>query len=407
MLPNEHARLAPSAAHRWFACPGSVNLVGGEESPTSTFAEEGTIAHAIAEKYLSGQYVTKELDFQFDKRNVGTMASEYIAELEHEDFALDEEFVQAVRDYCHVVAQDWFEDDREAYSETRIYVNDECHGTIDFRIAEEWGMLIIYDLKFGKGIYVSVQDNPQAMIYLLGASKEGNYADYEIVIVQPRWRDEEDRIRRLSVSQKELDEFENLLMKRIGATKEENAPLITGDHCQFCPAKLRCPELENQVVTMFEAKDIAPDHVSNEKLAGYLEAAPAVHAFLKAIVAEADERLSLGQDIPRHKRVATFGNRKWKPNAEKKLIKYLIPKLGSEFAENLYCPTKLITPAQAEKLIPTGKENEEARKKFNAFIATQVLIPETGVKVVPDTDKRPALGSINTMFDDKDDELEI
>ena len=55
-MPDEHARLSPSAASRWISCPASVRLLEGlEQAPSSPYAAEGTKAHALAELRLAGE----------------------------------------------------------------------------------------------------------------------------------------------------------------------------------------------------------------------------------------------------------------------------------------------------------------------------------------------------------------
>ena len=44
-----HAKLSPSASHRWMNCPGSVKLIGDESSTTNQAAMLGTAAHKLIE----------------------------------------------------------------------------------------------------------------------------------------------------------------------------------------------------------------------------------------------------------------------------------------------------------------------------------------------------------------------
>lgn len=45
-MAGKHALLSPSAAHRWMNCTAAPLLERDVEDKGSTFAEEGTLAHA-------------------------------------------------------------------------------------------------------------------------------------------------------------------------------------------------------------------------------------------------------------------------------------------------------------------------------------------------------------------------
>ena len=57
---RDHAILSPSSAKRWINCTPSALLAEAAGSKTSVYAEEGTLAHEIAEyaltQYLNGLY---------------------------------------------------------------------------------------------------------------------------------------------------------------------------------------------------------------------------------------------------------------------------------------------------------------------------------------------------------------
>ena len=74
-MPSKHAKLSASSAFRWINCPGSVVLADQLPAPgSSAYADEGTLAHALAElklrKFLgdAGNY---------DKELAQIQASEY------------------------------------------------------------------------------------------------------------------------------------------------------------------------------------------------------------------------------------------------------------------------------------------------------------------------------------------
>lgn len=48
-MPDQHALLSASGAHRWLECPPSATLEAGLPEYSSQAAEQGTAAHALAE----------------------------------------------------------------------------------------------------------------------------------------------------------------------------------------------------------------------------------------------------------------------------------------------------------------------------------------------------------------------
>ena len=55
-MTRAHARLSASGAHRWYHCPGSVTLEESFPDRGSIYAEEGTLAHDLAEIVLSKRF---------------------------------------------------------------------------------------------------------------------------------------------------------------------------------------------------------------------------------------------------------------------------------------------------------------------------------------------------------------
>lgn len=410
-MSKKHSKWAPSASERWFECPGSVALVGDDDSPTSPQAEEGTIAHAVAEarlRELLKKRKTQAGILPLWEMVKGKHASDFVREdddpLEHEDFEIDMEFCDAVGEYVSFCMDIHKANGKcaETKVETLVEVIEECEGTVDFDSAQDWGRLTIVDLKFGKGIYVKVEDNSQAMIYLLGASKLGIYDSYQINIVQPRWRDATDRFRTLDVTQEELDEFEAVLTRKIIATKDPDAPLIAGEHCQWCPAKLRCPAqlalVESSTglnVVDGEGELFIAGTLSGDDLARIMKQKATVIKFFSEVDKEADTRLAKNANsVPGYHRVHTAGNRKFRN--EDALVDEINTFFGKSVVETLYEHT-LLSPAKIETLMPPKSKE---RKDMKRIVGQYAYKPDGGVKVVPVTDKRPVVTSASEAFDD-------
>lgn len=55
--PKNHAVLSASSAHRWLNRPGSVSLTKDMPDTKSEYAEEGRLAHAVAELKLRKKFL--------------------------------------------------------------------------------------------------------------------------------------------------------------------------------------------------------------------------------------------------------------------------------------------------------------------------------------------------------------
>lgn len=230
-MPEIHARLSASGAKRWMACPKSVKV--NEELPdkTSEYAEEGTNAHALAEKLL-GIYKAEGRTRFTDEELEGTDAEmvnnvyqyvDYIAniydalKLQHKDALL---FIEVRVDFSNYV--------REGF------------GTCDCAIIADKTLHVI-DLKYGKGVKVDCKENPQPRLYALGAINllEWEYPLEEVTthIYQPRidWIDTE------HVTVDFLKKWgEEEVKPKAELAWNDEGEFNPGEHCQFCKAKAIC-----------------------------------------------------------------------------------------------------------------------------------------------------------------------
>lgn len=181
-MPSKHAKLSASSAFRWINCPGSVVLADQLPAPgSSAYADEGTLAHALAElklrKFLgdAGNY---------DKELAQIQASEYYCgEMdEATDF-----YAETVQEHLAAAGED-----AELMIEQQFSLDNwvpEGFGTSDAVIIGGSTIEVI-DLKYGKGVKVEAKNNPQLRLYGLGASALfGDLYDFETVrmtIIQPR-----------------------------------------------------------------------------------------------------------------------------------------------------------------------------------------------------------------------------
>lgn len=156
MPPNRHAVLSASSSHRWLHCNPSARLELEFEDRETEAAAEGTAAHALAEhklrkalKMRSTRPVSK-----YDSDEMEMYTDGYL------EFVL--EAIEEARQDCP---------DPKVLIEQRLdfscYVPD-GFGTGDCLIVAD-KLLHIIDLKYGQGVLVNAEENPQMMLYALGA----------------------------------------------------------------------------------------------------------------------------------------------------------------------------------------------------------------------------------------------
>lgn len=164
-----HALLSPSSSKRWMTCPGSVALTAHLPNTSSSYADEGTTAHWIAENILRGTIAESDA--------VGKVCPDTGMEVTPDMLRDVMRYVQQVRDIVEVTGG-------TLYLEQKLVIGqwtgeEGAKGTADAVIVAG-DELIVMDLKFGRGVSVDAEENPQLMLYALGAlDKFGKVEDEE------------------------------------------------------------------------------------------------------------------------------------------------------------------------------------------------------------------------------------
>ena len=274
-MSKTHKALSPSASHRWLHCPSEPYYRLSLPATTSSYADEGTTAHWLAEESPKKKCATKLY--------LGQQCPDT-------GMVVDQEMVDNVQVYldgCRV--KDWAGVLREVYVEKEAYA---LGGTIDF-IGMNEKTLLIRDLKYGKGVIVSAEENPQLMIY--GALAAPLYAQIygrppEIVrleICQPRLDSES----YYEIETERLREWVQNVLIPAASKVDTDKPTkhVPGEWCKFCPARnAHCPaQYELAVKTAGEdfANPPAPDTLSHEKIEQILKAAPTLSSWLAGVEA--------------------------------------------------------------------------------------------------------------------------
>lgn len=378
-----HAKLGASSAHRWLNCSGSVKAEKGFADKGSSFAFEGTCAHELSELALLNN---KEPHDWIGKPLVEN--SEWIVDEEMADY------VQVYTDYCRNISKGA----DEVFIEQRVSYSDwvpEGFGTNDFgALFLKDKRIKIADLKYGKGVQVDAENNPQAMLYGLGTYAEFSWISefdwVDIAIIQPRL----DHISEWSISVKELLKWAEWVSQRAELALQDDAERTAGEkQCRFCKAKATCPALlkytEDIIMAEFDDLDDlpSPDTLSKEQLRSVLESKGLIEGWLTSVEAVVRERLEGGQDFPGFKIVEGRSLRRWSSDsdAEKALSEVLGEKLFTK---------KIISPAQAEK----------ALKKDQRDLLSDIVVKPSGKPtLVPESDKRPAINLTEEDFEDVSD----
>ena len=378
-----HAILSASSAYRWTACTPSARLEENYENTSSVFAAEGTLAHELGELKL--RHMLQELgEVQFIKSH---------KEIEkHELFSPDmPDYVDIYRDTCmeKLSAARSTTADAVCHVEQRLDFSSwvpEGFGTGDFVIIAD-GTLEVVDLKYGKGVPVSAEDNIQMRLYALGAISQFEFLyDIEKVrmtIVQPRL----DSISTDEISAAELlawaDEF--IKPKAELAFKGEGE-FCAGSHCGFCRAKAVCRARAEHNLELAKFEFAAPLTLENTEIAEILARADELTKWASDIQTFALEQAVAGHEFPGWKVVEGRSNRKY---SDAGFVHDALMAAGYEEKTILKEP-ELLTLTNMEKLV--------GKKKLTDLIGHLIEKPPGKPVLVVESDKRQPFNTPGTEF---------
>lgn len=371
-----HAELGASSASRWMACPGSVRLSALMPTPLSSpAAVEGTRAHALAELCL-----TKGID---PDTYVGlTLEGGEVTDDMAEDVLT---YIAFARQLIEESTKHWIE---HRFNLAALKPVRPLYGTADLVTYDgPTKTLHVADLKFGRGVLVEVEDNPQLKYYGLGAALTLTGLEIETIvttIVQPRAGHADGPIRSHTYPYTEIIEFAGELLRAAEATVAPDAPLVPGKQCRWCRAAGSCPAqrmaVEAAAQMSFDAyvQPVAPETLSDEELAKVMAILPMVNEWTAAVHRVVEGKLARGEGFPGFKLVSKRPTRQWLDKAD--VEAWL--KAQDYNAEEIFVQ-KIKSPAQVEKLV--GKKN------LPSEFVTKV---SSGYAMVPESDHRPALAAL-------------
>lgn len=371
-MPNKHALLSASSAYRWLACPPSALLSAKYEDTSSSYAQEGTAAHALAEyKVLKAlgrkaDDPTENLDYFNEEMDEATDA--YAAYV----FEQVAEAKKATTDPIVLVEQ------RVDFS---TYVPD-GFGTADALIIAD-SKLFITDLKYGRGVLVEADHNPQLMCYALGAYEMFS-ALYDIetvsmTIFQPR----RDNVSVFEIKASDLLGWaENTLKPAATLAAQGEGEFTVGEHCRFCKAKADCRARAEANLALARYDFALPPTLTDADIEAILPLLDELTSWAEDIKAYALTRAVAGKEWHGYKLVAGRSNRKY-------VNEDAVAKKVSDAGFNPY-EEKLLGITAMTKLL--------GKNRFEELLSSLIEKPQGKPTLVPESDKRPAMNSAKEDF---------
>ena len=389
-----HALLSPSSAHRWMTCTPSAQLEAQFPDTTSSAAAEGTLAHEICEIKARQKFFQKT-DIGYMAKNVATRELNKL----RKDPLFQDEMEGYTDDYvseldCQALG---FTERPHIALETKLDLTEwipDGFGTADC-IMIGGDKLLVADFKYGKGVKIAAEDNPQMQIYALGAWKKFSLV-YQIkrvvmMIIQPR----------LSVNPEIWEEsIEDLLdfgesvkgLAQMAAAGEGD--FVPGDEqCRFCRARERCRARADYNIQMaFGPAGKMPPLITDAEVGEYLQRGSDVAKWLKDLQDYALRTCLDGGEIPGYKAVEGRGSREWtdQDKAFNALEAAGVP------VEVMY-ERKPLTLAALEKVV--------GKKAFAEAVGEYVVKTPGKPALVPESDKRPAITTVEQAFKEVPAEL--
>ena len=358
----------------WLVCPPSAAAALRYPDESSPYAQEGTLAHEVAEAVVSGE-VTADALLARDGVTV--------------------EMINHASDYRDYVFEQRTSPDDLLLLETRVDFSPwvpEGFGTCDAMLISG-KVLTVIDYKYGVGVPVSAVDNPQMRLYALGALNDYGIAldvdKVEMHIYQPRIHN----ISTDTVSVQELLHWGRIVVKPIAKKAwEGKGTYKAGDHCKFCPHAAKCRALAHycESIVDLHGNEHAIPTLTPAEIADILTAEPVIASWLRRVKARALEELLDGKEIPGYKAVdGKLGNRQWAD--ERRVVEILRDK---GYGVDDYTERKLKSPAGMDELLG---------KKEAAELLGCVTVRKPGAPViVADTDRRPAVTRAEALAKDYD-----
>lgn len=368
-MPSNHALLSASSAERWINCPPSARLTENMPDTESPHAAEGTLAHSLAELKVRKKFETMKKS-EYDKRFKDIQnAPLYAPEMDgHTDTYLD-----CILKVAH------------GYNKVKPYVAIEKRLDYSAYVPGGFGTcdcvmlckndLHIFDFKYGKGVPVSAEDNPQLKLYALGALAEYGFLydirNVTLHIIQPRL----DSISDFTTDIGSLTAWGDSIRPIAELADRGEGEFKCGDHCRFCKAKAVCRARAEDFFTLEASAKLPKELLSDHEIGEILERASRLKNWVSEVEEYVLSEILSGKSVEGWKAVEGRSNRKITDvDAAFEVLK----KEG--YDEALLYERKPITLTELEKLV--------TKKRLEELIGGMIDKPRGKPTLAPESDKR-------------------
>ena len=367
MPPEKHAKLSASSAHRWMNCNPSANLEREFADKTSEAAAEGSAAHALCEHKLRKALKMRSVRpvSKYDSDEMEMYTNSYV------EFVLEQ--IEVAKQHCT---------DPFVLIEQRLdfscYVPD-GFGTGDCLIVAD-KLLHIIDFKYGLGVLVDAEENPQMMLYALGALQLFD-ALYDIdtismSIFQPR----RENVSTWTITVAELKEWaEKILRPKAELAFKGEGEFNPGPWCTFCKAAVKCRARAEEKLALAQYEFTKPPLLTDEEIEDILSRLDDLTKWANEIAAYAqDAAINHGKQWNGFKLVEGRSVRKYSDEAA------VVAAATAAGYRDIY-KKSLIPITEMEKLM--------GKKTFAEVLGGLVIKPHGKPTLVSASDKRPAIHS--------------
>lgn len=373
-MPDQHALLSALGAHRWLSYPPLARAEAGLPDSSSEAGEQGTVAHTLAEWKVRcldhrlvdsagdkpvSEWIDMEMERYTDEYATFVLEQAAAAKMADPSFTLR---VEQRLDFSHIVPGGF--------------------GTGDCVIIAEPTLQII-DLKYGQGVLVKAENNPQFMLYALGALHTfGDLYDIEhvaVTIYQPRRAN----VDTWEISVVDLQHWaENELIPKAELASAGEGKFFPGSWCQFCRIAPTCQARAEANLTLAKLEFAPPSELSDAETADVLARIPDLKSWASDVEAYAlSKAFNQGVVFEGFKLVAGRSVRKYISETD-------VAVAAEAAGYRDIWDRKLITLTAMEKLM--------GKPAFNEILGDLVTNPAGKPTLVPVSDKRPAIDLVGT-----------